>query len=85
MLGGSFNGKHGSATPEYSIASQFTPDGWHKNLGGGAIADAILDRIVSSAYTIHIKRQINENAKKGLIKNVTMVKSIVTIFIITLV
>lgn len=36
-------------------ASQFTPDGWHKNLGGGAIADAILDRIVSSSYTIHIK------------------------------
>lgn len=37
------------------IASQFTPDGWHNNLGGGAIADAILDRIISSSYTIHIK------------------------------
>lgn len=38
-----------------TIASQFTPDGWHKNPGRGAIADAILDRIVSSSYTIHIK------------------------------
>ena len=37
------------------IASQFTPDGWHNNLGGGAIADAILDRIITSSYTIHIK------------------------------
>lgn len=37
------------------IASQFTPDGWHNNLGGGAIADAILDRIISTSYTIHIK------------------------------
>lgn len=79
MLGGSFNGKHGSATPEYSIlellelrydshttiiASQFTPDGWHKNLGGGAIADAILDRIVSSSYTIHIKGDKSMRARK---------------------
>ena len=47
------------------IASQFTPDGWHKNLGEGAIADAILDRIVYHSYK---GRQINENAKKGLIK-----------------
>lgn len=37
------------------FASQFTPDGWHRNLGGGAVADAILDRVVSSSYTIHIK------------------------------
>ena len=37
------------------IASQFTPDGWHHNLGGGAIADAILDRVISTSYTIHIK------------------------------
>lgn len=26
------------------FASQFLPQGWHENLGGGAIADAILDR-----------------------------------------
>ena len=37
------------------FASQFTLEGWHNNLGGGAVADAILDRIVSSSYTIHIK------------------------------
>ena len=46
------------------IASQFTPDGWHKNLGGGAIADAILDRIVSSSYTIHIKGDKSMRARK---------------------
>ncbi len=46
------------------IASQFTPDGWHKNLGGGAIADAILDRIVSSSYTIHIKGDKSMRTRK---------------------
>ena len=37
------------------FASQFLPQGWHQNLGGGAIADAILDRIIANAYQIHIK------------------------------
>lgn len=37
------------------IASQFTLEGWYKNLGsGGAVAYVILDKIVSSAYTIYI-------------------------------
>jgi hypothetical protein len=26
--------------------SQFTPEGWHERLGGSALADSILDRIV---------------------------------------
>lgn len=47
------------------IASQFTPDGWHKNLGGGAIVDAVLYRIISVfIYYSYKGRQINENAKK---------------------
>ena len=50
------------------IASQFTPDGWHKNLGGGAIADAILDRIVSSSYTIHIKGDKSMRTRKRINK-----------------
>lgn len=37
------------------FASQFLPEGWHQNLGGGALADAILDRIIANSYLIHIK------------------------------
>lgn len=37
------------------FASQFLPEGWHKNLGGGAVADAILDRVIANSYLIHIK------------------------------
>ena len=34
------------------FASQWLPEGWHERLGGGAVADAILDRIINSSYTI---------------------------------
>lgn len=37
------------------FASQFLPEGWHQNLGGGALADAILDRIIANSYLIHTK------------------------------
>lgn len=36
------------------LCSQFAPEGWHKRLGGGALADAILDRILSKSKTIII-------------------------------
>lgn len=36
------------------ICSQFTPEGWHARLGGGALADSILDGIIPSAYTMVI-------------------------------
>ena len=36
------------------FASQFLPEGWHQNLGG-ALADAILDRIIANSYLIHTK------------------------------
>ena len=34
------------------FASQWLPEGWRERLGGGAVADAILDRIINSSYTI---------------------------------
>lgn len=37
------------------ICSQFEVDGWHKKLGGGAVADAILDRLTAKSETIFIK------------------------------
>lgn len=37
------------------FCSQFGPESWHKRLGGGALADAILDRTLSKAKTIFIK------------------------------
>ena len=43
------NGKKGTI-----FCSQFTTDSWHQRLGGGALADAILDRILSKSKTIQI-------------------------------
>jgi len=37
------------------FASQWTPEGWHERLGGGAVADAILDRILNSSYIIELQ------------------------------
>ena len=36
------------------FCSQFDVAGWHSKLGGGALADAIMDRIVSKSQTIKI-------------------------------
>ena len=36
------------------FCSQWTPAGWHERLGAGPVADAILDRIVNSSYTIEL-------------------------------
>lgn len=36
------------------LCSQFPPSAWHANLGSGAIADAVIDRVVYKSYTIHI-------------------------------
>ncbi|MFC3901105.1 IS21-like element helper ATPase IstB [Aliicoccus persicus] len=36
------------------ISSQMETGEWHKKLGGGAIADAILDRAISNSYHLHI-------------------------------
>lgn len=37
------------------LCSQWTPSRWHEKLGGGAVADAILDRIINSSYIIELK------------------------------
>ena len=36
------------------FCSQWTPEGWHERLGAGPVADAILDRIINSSYTIEL-------------------------------
>jgi DNA replication protein DnaC len=37
------------------VCSQFSPAGWHAKLGEGAIADAVIDRIVYRSDIIHIE------------------------------
>lgn len=37
------------------FCSQYSCDGWHTRMGGGPIADSILDRIINSSYTIFIQ------------------------------
>ena len=44
-----------SGTATTIFCSQYTPEGWHQLLGGGAVADSILDRIMTSSYSITIK------------------------------
>lgn len=46
------------------FASQLTPEGWHKRLGGGALADSVVDRITSAAYFINIKGDKSMRSKK---------------------
>jgi DNA replication protein DnaC len=46
------------------ICSQFTPEGWHERLGGGALADSILDRIIPSAYTMIIDGDVSMRQRK---------------------
>lgn len=35
--------------------SQFAPSAWHAKLGNGAIADAVIDRVVYKSDVIHIE------------------------------
>lgn len=37
------------------LCSQFSAGSWAAKLGGDAIAEAIVDRVVHSSYTIHIE------------------------------
>lgn len=45
------------------LCSQFSQESWHKKLGGGAIADAILDRIISNSVSIFIDGKVSMRAK----------------------
>lgn len=46
------------------ICSQFTPECWHERLGGGALADSLLDRIIPSAYTMVIDGDVSMRQRK---------------------
>jgi DNA replication protein DnaC len=47
------------------LCSQLSPEEWHDKLGGGYVADAILDRITNNSYTIVLEgdsqRKIRSN------------------------
>jgi DNA replication protein DnaC len=49
------------------FCSQFAPAGWHGKIGESTLADAILDRIVHSSYTITIEGIDSMRKRKGLI------------------
>lgn len=49
------------------FCSQFVPEGWHERLGGSAIADSILDRIIPSAYTMKIDGDVSMRQRKRTI------------------
>jgi DNA replication protein DnaC len=46
--------------------SQFAPQGWHSKIGDTTLADAILDRIVHTSYTILIEGKDSMRKKKGI-------------------
>lgn len=41
------------------FCSQFALEGWHEQLGGSAIADSILDRIIPNSYTMQIDGDVS--------------------------
>lgn len=51
------------------FCSQFIPEGWHERLGGSALADSILDRIIPSAYTLKIDGDISMRQRKRVISD----------------
>lgn len=51
------------------LCSQMSTAEWHKKLGGGAIADAILDRAISNAYQLIIEGSSQRRAPSTGSKN----------------
>lgn len=50
------------------FCSQFMPEGWHERLGGSALTDSILDRIVPSSYTMRIDGDVSMRQRQRIIK-----------------
>ncbi|KLU73205.1 MAG: hypothetical protein RHS_1018 [Robinsoniella sp. RHS] len=48
---------------------QFVAEGWHERLGGSALADSILDRIIPSSYSMKIDGDVSMRQRKRVIKN----------------
>jgi len=48
------------------FCSQFSPPGWHSKIGENTLADAILDRIVHSSYSITIEGIDSMRKRKGI-------------------
>ena len=47
------------------LCSQFAPSAWHAKLDNGAIADAVIDRVVYKSYTIHIEGDESMRKRMG--------------------
>jgi len=51
------------------VTSQFPVDAWHEVIGDPTLADAILDRLVHSAYKIDLKGKSMRKKKPTLTKS----------------
>jgi len=49
------------------VCSQIATEGWHERLGGGALADSILDRVVPAAYVMTIEGDVSMRRRKRLV------------------
>jgi DNA replication protein DnaC len=56
--------RHGRCSTLFS--SQFNPSGWQAKIGEGPLAEAILDRIVHSSYTVLIGGEESMRKHKGI-------------------
>lgn len=52
-------------TGSLMLRSQLPPSAWHAKLGGAAIADAAIDRIVYKSYTMHIEGDESMRKRMG--------------------